>query len=238
MAAISQWDSSTSKTYAEQVKIEFPHLRFFGKGLWSTEGVVTLPCSGKYPLAIDSHYFEFQCESTKKIFLAWQLQKDQIVQPLLSTNAGLIRYQIFDRLKVTDFLGSTPCFEFLGRQRGIDLVGEKMDLAKLDMVREKVNKYCQTKNYDLSAEHIIVESGERKYILALFGENRDSLILQELSAIFEMELNKSHHYQLARELGQLKIAGVTFYRDRSSLLKSLPTKQIIGQQKIETVYIN
>jgi len=232
LAAMSLWKSSTSKQYAEQLREIFPKVTFLAKGLWATEGVVTIPYEGKLPLAIDCHYYEFLCLNSQRILPAWKLEKHQIVQPLLWTSGGLMRYGLSDRLQVTDFIGNTPCFEFLGRLGGIDLVGEKLDQVQLEGIIAKINQ-----NLGTAAHSVIADKKNRRYFLALSERELDASILQKAGLQFESELLRSHHYRLARELGQLQAAGVEVFSSLDAFLKGLPRADILGQQKVETIYI-
>ena len=50
---------------------------------------------------------------------------ERLERLLLTTGSGLARYQMSDVLRVDAPLGQVPCFTFLGRNDGVDLVGEK-----------------------------------------------------------------------------------------------------------------
>ncbi|HWU44571.1 MAG TPA: GH3 auxin-responsive promoter family protein, partial [Bdellovibrio sp.] len=124
---ISAWDSSSSQLWAKEICDLFPKISFQGKGLWATEGVLTVPFRGKKILTTNAHFYEFRDLKTEEILPAWRLQEGRVYQPILWTSSGLLRYQLQDRVKVTGFLEGTPCFEFMGRLQSTDLVGEKMD---------------------------------------------------------------------------------------------------------------
>ena len=103
MGLISSWATSTSKFWADELIKLFPNATFIGKGLWATEGVITFPFEGKYPLAVTSHFYEFMDIDSKEIFPAWKLEKDQILKPLLTTGAGLFRYIMNDKIAARYF---------------------------------------------------------------------------------------------------------------------------------------
>jgi hypothetical protein len=60
LALVSAWDTADAAPWAQQLKACFPQAAFEGKGLWATEGVVTIPIDGQYPLAYRSHVYEFE----------------------------------------------------------------------------------------------------------------------------------------------------------------------------------
>ena len=115
LAIISCWDSAGSGEWAQQIRQKHPKAFLQGKGLWTTEGVVTIPFQGQYPVAITSHFFEWMDLESHKIFPTWELREGQVVQPLLSASNGLLRYRINDSVKVTGFVNRTPSMEFQGR---------------------------------------------------------------------------------------------------------------------------
>ena len=127
LALVSSWDTAGAVVWAEQLRARLPHAGFEGKGLWATEGVVTFPYNGEYPLAYQSHFYEFENLTTGEIVPSWALQLGDHVSPILSCGNGLMRYCMDDHLLVSGFYGSLPCFTFQGRRFGVDLVGEKLD---------------------------------------------------------------------------------------------------------------
>ncbi|MBM4354167.1 MAG: GH3 auxin-responsive promoter family protein, partial [Deltaproteobacteria bacterium] len=138
LSLVSAWDTGSSASWAACLSALLPQAAFQGKGVWATEGVVTIPFCGHYPLAVRSHFYEFRCLETGRIVPSWRLEPDMEVQPILSTGSGLWRYALEDRLRVTGFLESTPCLEFVARLSGTDLVGEKLDAALAQRVLDAV----------------------------------------------------------------------------------------------------
>ncbi|MGE3758591.1 MAG: GH3 auxin-responsive promoter family protein, partial [Pseudobdellovibrionaceae bacterium] len=112
LALISCWDSAGSQTWAQKIREFHPRVRVQGKGLWTTEGVVTVPFQHQYPAATTSHFFEWIDLDSGKISPTWELRKGQMVQPVLTGGHGLLRYKINDALEVTGQLGLTPTFTF------------------------------------------------------------------------------------------------------------------------------
>lgn len=198
---ISAWESGTSEVWAKKVKNLFPEVSFQGKGLWATEGVVTIPFQEKYPLAVRSHYYEFYDPADKKIVPFSGLEKGRVVQPVLTTGSGFIRYHLEDNLLVKEFLHKTPCFEFLGRSRHMDIAGEKLSF-------EVAEKIMGTLKEEFPVEPIcFVAQGFKKgggYGLLL--SQTEGLDEEALAGRVEELLQRHHHYKLARDLGQLNRA--------------------------------
>jgi hypothetical protein len=199
---ISSWESGTSAPWANKVKSLFPKAHFQGKGLWATEGVVTIPFEGKYPLALNSHYYEFLDPQSGNIQSLEKLKEGDIVQPLLTTGAGFIRYHLEDNLLVTGFHHKTPCFEFQGRSKHVDIAGEKLSY-------EVAEKIMGTIKSEFSVDPICfiakgLPSGGAYELLIEKGEEPS----EKLKNRVEELLLGHHHYRLARDLGQLQAAEV------------------------------
>ncbi len=131
LAVLSAWDTAAAAPWAQKLKSLMPHANFQGKGLWATEGVVTFPFQGRYPLSYLSHFYEFQDAQDGRVLAPWQLREGQDVIPIMTTGSGFARYKMSDVIRVDGHLGQVPCFTFLGRNDGVDLVGEKISATAL-----------------------------------------------------------------------------------------------------------
>lgn len=235
MGLISSWATSTSKFWADELIKLFPKARFIGKGLWATEGVITFPFEGKYPLAVTSHFYEFADIDSGEIFPAWKLEKGQILKPLLTTGSGLFRYTMNDKVKVVEFAGHCPCFEFLGRLEGVDMVGEKMSGV---IAQDIINSANQSLN--VNALTIFAVSGDQsnemkpRYIV-LCEKESDHPARGDVQKLAERLLLESFHYRLARDLNQLGHAEVLFHpMARAIYQKRSEIKgMILGNLKLE-----
>lgn len=201
LSVVSCWTTSASAAYIPSLSKLLPHSIIDGKGLWTTEGVVTIPFQGLFPLALNSHFFEFRCQSTKKILHPWRLERGQLVQPIISTSSGLLRYALNDELLVTDFLKNCPTFEFKGRIGGVDLVGEKIDNeAAAKIIRDLASRFTTS-----ISVIIAVKSTVRPYyaIVSECEPGPMDFTSEMLANFAEERLLEFHHYRLARELNQL-----------------------------------
>ena len=218
LALISAWDTSSSKIWAAKLHALFPHCDFQGKGLWATEGVISIPFQDKYPLAINSHFYEFEDLSDGKIYTSWQLEEGQNVRPIISSSNGLLRYAMKDQLKVTSFINQCPCFEFIGRIDGTDLVGEKISP---EVAIQLINHFNQVDTVTpITLIALPAKKAYEKPRYALLCSEQSSLIEgyteqteNSLSKRLEEQLCEHFHYKLARELGQLDSARVMIKKD-------------------------
>ncbi len=209
LALASAWDAAGSAPFAARLGALLPRARLQGKGLWATEGVVTIPFRDHLPLALTSHFLEFRCLATGRILPAWALEPDQELQPLLTTSGGLVRCALEDRVRVTGFLERTPCLAFLGRLGGTDLVGEKLDEGAVGEVLDRLALRHAPKPLTLYA----LDGSPPRYRLLAEGPEDPTL-----APALEAALGAFHHYRLARELGQLGPAEAMILTDATPLL--------------------
>lgn len=242
LGLISAWDTSSSKIWADKLKGLFAHCQFQGKGLWATEGVISIPYKGKYPLAITSHFYEFEDLDTGKIHTSWQLKAGQNIRPIISTANGLLRYAMNDQLKVNGFINECPCLEFVGRLNGIDMVGEKISP---EIAIDIINEFAATEKIapiSLLAIPSSKETSKPMYALLCddnFPGSNSSTLKNTLSQQLESRLCQSFHYKLARELGQLGEAKVLLTGDAMSIYTShkISRGMVAGNIKIEPLVL-
>ena len=235
LAVLSAWDTAAAAPWAQKLKRLLPHAGFQGKGLWATEGVVTFPFNGRYPLAYLSHFFEFADAHDGKIFSAWQLREGQDVIPILTTGSGFARYQMSDVIRVEKPLGQVPCFTFLGRNDGVDLVGEKTSATTAQQVQDQLQLDGAMPVTLLALDE--ARHGTPGYVLLVeCAPEADTKPLQiALAEQVEKALQGNFHYKLARELGQLQAAAcVALPQMRAIYLNECRERGMIeGNIKIE-----
>jgi hypothetical protein len=205
LTLVSCWDSAGSETWANELARRLPHVNFQGKGLFATEGIVTIPHEDKFLLTYRSHFYEFQCLETKKIFPAWDLKTGQRVKPLLSTGSGFWRYALNDELLVEGFVGKCPQLKFCGRISGVDMVGEKMEAGvanELLRMLEVSQQEVELRGLSLLAVKN-TGRGIPYYLALLEGQPPGPQFQQYLEGLGESFLQRHFHYQVAREIRQL-----------------------------------
>lgn len=114
LEVISCWKDSHAATVARKLGEIFPNADVEAKGLLATEAVVTVPFEEQRPLAVRSHFFEF-LDNSGCPHIATDLEMDGEYDVVVTTGSGLYRYRLGDRVRVTGFLGRTPCLSFLGK---------------------------------------------------------------------------------------------------------------------------
>lgn len=236
LALVSCWTSSTSAIYAKELQELLPQVPMQGKGLWATEGVVSIPWQSEFPLAIQSHFLEFIHLENQKVYPSWQLQKGWVVHPVLTNSTGLLRYVLPDRVLVTGFVGQNPTIEFLGRMGGTDLVGEKMDFSQAEEVLTKLRRM-----FGINKIYLVACASENKprYALAVQAEAEDpsSSWSSAMEEALETSMLQYHHYRVAREMGQLHKAKVIPFSNEEEWLRLSQKSGIAGQNKPEALVL-
>jgi hypothetical protein len=200
LALMSSWDTAGSVEWAKQLKQSVPHVQFEGKGLWATEGVVTIPYNGLYPLSYQSHFYEFEHLSGSQagqVVPSWQLREGDHVSPILSCGNGMLRYSMDDHLLVNGFFGQVPCFTFQGRRFGVDLVGEKLSP---EIATKILATFQQDQLQPISLFAVDTQQNNKPFYCALYEGNPQFL---PTPGDIDRELRRNFHYELARDLGQL-----------------------------------
>lgn len=206
LAVLSAWDTAAAAPWAQKLKGLLPHANFQGKGLWATEGVVTFPFDGRYPLAYLSHFYEFADANDGKIFAPWQLREGQEVIPIMTTGSGFARYQMADVIRVEKPLGQVPCFTFLGRNDGVDLVGEKTSATTAQMVQDQLQLDGSMPVTLLALDEARNRTPGYVLLVECAPEAPREALQAALAEQVEKALQGNFHYKLARELGQLQRA--------------------------------
>jgi hypothetical protein len=73
---ISCWGDAAAGLAMDHLRSRLPNILFQAKGLIATEGFVTIPFEGQYPVAITSHFFEF-IDSQGQLHPVESLQQDK-----------------------------------------------------------------------------------------------------------------------------------------------------------------
>ena len=129
------WIGGTVGSYARHIPEYYGAAPCRDIGLLCSEGRFTVPLEDGTPsgaLEIASHYYEFipedEIDSPQPTVLeCHELQEGRNYFILLTTSSGLYRYNIYDLMHCTGFIGETPLLEFLNKgQRFSDMEGEKI----------------------------------------------------------------------------------------------------------------
>lgn len=206
LTVISCWSAGAAATGRQELGRRFPRTLIQPKGLLATEAFVTLPFAGRHPLAVASHFFEFQDEHGR-IHLPHNLRDHAEYEVVVTTGGGLWRYRLGDRVRVTGWVERTPALEFRGRTGGlVDLCGEKLSesfvtncLADLFRHAERAPRFVM----------LAPESAGASCRYTLYLESGDAAArAAELAMRLDERLRRNPHYALCRDLEQLQSPGI------------------------------
>lgn len=168
------------------------------KGLLATEGVISIPFAGLHPLAIRSHYYEFEDDSGS-MFLASELRVDANYHVLLTTGGGLYRYRLNDIVKVQGMVGRTPSIRFVGKASLVsDRFGEKLNEGFVAAVLDQLFQSKSTRPAFAMLAPDVDEKGVRYVLYA------DAELCPDFVAMIDDALHENPHYAYCRQLGQLR----------------------------------
>lgn len=96
-------------------------------GVTASEGFFAVPVDDGDPVAwLDGHLLEF-VDASGQPHWAWEVKVGQEYRLVVSTEAGLYRYDLGDLVRITGFCGRTPRMVFVGRSGAeLSAVGERV----------------------------------------------------------------------------------------------------------------
>ncbi|MFZ5723189.1 MAG: GH3 family domain-containing protein [Pseudomonadota bacterium] len=238
LALVSAWDTAAAAPWAGELQARLPHAAFQGKGLWATEGVVTIPFMDRHLLAYRSHVYEFQDADSGRVHAPWELRTGQQVIPLLSTGSGLLRYRMNDVMSVEGHVGNVPALRFLGRNDGADLVGEKISTTLAQQMLDALAARHEVRPLTLLAASDAGE-GRPGYVLLAEPPAGDgaAALGERVARDLETALLAHFHYRLARDLGQLAPARAVLLPDMKPVYVDMrrAAGMIEGNIKVEAL---
>ena len=190
------------------------NLKFQGKGLMSTECIVSFPLENVKNgsvAAYNSFFYEFIQVSDDKLEnrspkLLDELELGERYCVVVTTNAGLYRYNTNDIVEVTGFYHKIPIVRFVGRINNFsDIVGEKL---KNSFVEKQVLTTLEENN--IKSEFLLFapvrnETGEIFYTLFLeIKKDGRKFNWKQIENEINSSLCKAFHYEYAYKLGQLR----------------------------------
>ena len=188
---ISSWGDAQSKVYFERLQKKYSNSFFQKKGILSTEGCYAVPlsqCEGYVP-AITSHFFEFINEQGR-VHTIGNLDNNSIFELVITTSGGLYRYKTGDLIRTVNTHHQTPTYQFIGRNKTSDLVGEK--LCEQDAIRIQV---------ELGRDFFGIAPSSQDQRYTIF---HTSTLDDETKKRIAHVLSKNPYLQEALDRGQLK----------------------------------
>jgi hypothetical protein len=135
LSFLANWTGGTLGLYLRRLRDLFPGVPIRDIGLVASEGRFSIPLASDTSAGaaeICHNVLEFipaeQRETDQPQTLRpWELDVGREYFLVFSNFTGLFRYDLDDRIRVVDFLGQTPVFEFLSRgKHTANITGEKL----------------------------------------------------------------------------------------------------------------
>ena len=220
LSLVSCWaDSDSHEIFIKlKEKLNFDkknmNLKFQGKGLMSTECIVSFPLENVENgsvVSYNSFFYEFIQVSGDELEnrspkLLDELELGTRYCVIVTTNAGLYRYNTNDIVEVTGFYHKIPIVKFVGRINNFsDIVGEKL---KNSFVEKQVLTTLEENN--IKGEFLLFapvrnETGEIFYTLFLeIKKDGRKFNWKQIENEINSSLCKAFHYEYAYKLGQLR----------------------------------
>jgi hypothetical protein len=249
LKVISCWADASAQTYIPVLQARFPLSVIQGKGLLATEGAMSFPLSNDqrsyvHVLAINSGFFEFMpLDKAGLTKLAHELAFGEQYRIILTNSSGLYRYDMGDEIEVTGFVGSAPCFKFLGRGTAVvDLCGEKLSesfvaQAIVESLQELGNKYDEFRRGGhrvrcavlLPVADIVLARGYQLVVDTELSAEHGDFLAEKVDAA----LQANPQYEYARKIGQLQPLQIEFVAtlQQQWLARALARGQQLGDVK-------
>jgi hypothetical protein len=201
LAVVSCWGDGNASGAAEALSRSVGHAVVQPKGLLATEGFVSIPYRGRHPLAIRSHFLEFE-DGSGRICSAADLRVGERYTVLLTTGGGLYRYRLHDLVRVDGRVGRTPSIRFVGKLASVsDRVGEKLTDGFVGEVLAELFATGARPSFAMLAPQ--AKDGRYEYVLYVNGP-----VDAALGAKLDTMLCRNPQYAYCRRLGQLLQADV------------------------------
>ena len=225
LSLVSCWaDSDSYEIFIKlKEKLNFDkknmNLKFQGKGLMSTECIVSFPLENVKNGSVVAHnsfFYEFIQVSDDKLEnrspkLLDELELGERYCVVVTTNSGLYRYNTNDIVEVTGFYHKIPIVKFVGRMNNFsDIVGEKLENSYVEKQVLNFLEENKIKEEFLLFSPVKNENGKISYTLFLeIKKENKKFDFKKLENKIKLEnklnekLCRSFHYEYAYKLGQL-----------------------------------
>ena len=220
LSLVSCWaDSDSYEIFIKlKEKLNFDkknmNLKFQGKGLMSTECIVSFPLENVKNgsvTAYNSFFYEFIQVSDDKLEnrspkLLDELELGERYCVVVTTNSGLYRYNTNDIVEVTGFYHKIPIVKFVGRINNFsDIVGEKLKNSFVEKQVLTTLEENSIKGEFLLFAPVRNETGEIFYTLFLeIKKDGRKFNWKQIENEINSSLCKAFHYEYAYKLGQLR----------------------------------
>jgi hypothetical protein len=197
LASVNCWTGGPATFFADRLQALMGDIPVREIGITASEGSFAFPLGADWPgsvLWMGGHVLEFIDDSGQAKW-AWELEQGERVRLVVSTAAGLFRYDMADELEVVGRCLNTPLVRFVGKSgRYLNTVGERVTAAQISAAMSSISG-------DFSGFSVRAQMGITPHYLLVFeGETDEST----LSKRFDEALMRSNvEYASKRASGRL-----------------------------------
>ncbi|MFA6320468.1 MAG: GH3 auxin-responsive promoter family protein [Candidatus Omnitrophota bacterium] len=176
---IECWKGGTVKSYLRELPKYFGRVDIWDFGCLSTEARSSIPMTGEDAggvLAIETNFYEFipkedADKEKRRYLLCDELEKGKEYIIVVTTAAGLYRYDIDDVIRVNGFFNKTPVIEFVQKaHNAVSLTGEKVYESHIN---EAVSGAIAEHNLSVASFSACLRSGNVPHYAFLVEFNSD-----------------------------------------------------------------
>jgi len=231
------WKGGPLKTYVSSLRRYFNDTPIRDIGLMATEGRMTIPMddgAAAGPLDVENRFFEFISEESideapAPVLLADELEMGKRYFILLTTWAGLYRYNVSDVVEVTDFFYNNPVLRYVNKgSHFLNVMGENVSeyqvVSAMGAVKKKLG--LEFENFSLAAS---IGGGPYYCILIEKGKIEEGRMEERMLAEFDatlrflnIEYNKRRRTRRLKPVRLLIIAEKSFDNVREQFSEKGP----------------
>ncbi len=209
---IGCWLGGSAGVQANRLLEPYGPLPLRDVGLRATEGTMTVPLEdgdAAGPLAVGTGFYEFVPEEDidvqqPQVRLAHELESGKRYYILMTTSAGLYRYDINDIVEVHGFYKRVPRLAFVRKGRDmVNLTGEKLHSSQVGQAAELAGRELALVNLQVQ---LIPDNDKMHYDLLVECEDGIGVFEQEFADAFDRHLAEINieyaHKRRSRRLGR------------------------------------
>ncbi|MFN0071966.1 MAG: GH3 auxin-responsive promoter family protein [Chloroflexota bacterium] len=212
LAVLSCWKGGTMPMYLAKLPRYYGDTPIRDLGYMATEGRCATPIvnSGAAGvLNVTSHFYEFVPESemdssSPRAVTAEQLESNERYYLLLTTSAGLYRYNINDLVRVVDFYHNAPVIQFVRKGQGISSVtGEKLAESQVTIALMHALNQCGAEISHFTANVLWGDPPRYRFFVESSGSMADEQKRKFLHGLETGLCQENIEYEAKRESGRL-----------------------------------
>jgi len=197
LVSVNCWTNGPAEFFADRLRARLNGVPVRELGVSASEGSIAFPLAADWPgsvLWVGGHLLEFVLPDGT-VLLAHELEEGMRARVVLTTSAGLYRYDMEDDVEVVGRCSNTPMVRFIGKSgRFLNAVGERV-------TEQHVSAAMTALQYSIDGFTARVRVGETPvYTIAFEGACDEEQVAHQ----FDRELRKQNvEYDSKRASGRI-----------------------------------